>query len=188
MKLVEKSFVCLTLFSLAIAAQADQPTPLGEASLSPEQFNKAHQSLFTPENPQAAGTLTEQLLQDQSVPEQAAAGPVRRRNFVDDFIFGKMEQDGVPHAHLASDTEFLRRVSLDLTGRVPTPQEIRDFADDTDVDKRDKLIERLIDSEAWVERWAYFFMDLFRTNGKMGRGAFRLPLLDERKSAVRPAL
>ncbi len=172
MKLVGKSFVCLALFALAIPALADQPAPLREESLSPEQFNKAHQSLFTPEKPQAAGTLTEQLLQDQSVPGQAAAGPVERRNFVDDFIFGKMEQDGVPHAQLTSDMEFLRRVSLDLTGRVPAPQEIRDFIDDADADKRDKLIERLIDSEAWVEKWAYFFMDLFRTNGKMGRGRF----------------
>ena len=41
MKLGEKSFVCLALFSLAIVAQADQPAPLGEATLSPEQFNKA---------------------------------------------------------------------------------------------------------------------------------------------------
>ncbi len=40
----------------------------------------------------------------------------------------------------------------------------------TDPAKRDKLIDQLLDSEAFVDKWAYFFMDLFRANGKMGRG------------------
>ncbi len=44
------------------------------------------------------------------------------------------------------------------------------FVADTDPAKRDKAIERLLDSEAYVDKWAYFFMDLFRANGKMGRG------------------
>src|SRR4051812_45961794 len=48
----------------------------------------------------------------------ASTAPVKRRNFIDDFIFGKMERDKIPHAGLCSDTEFLRRVSLDLTGRL----------------------------------------------------------------------
>ncbi|MBI81931.1 MAG: hypothetical protein CMJ81_01920 [Planctomycetaceae bacterium] len=169
MKLVGKSFVCLAFFALTIPAQAD---PLREESLSPEQFNKAHKSLFTPEKSQEAGALTERLLKDQSALRQAAATPVERRNFVDEFIFSKMERDGVPHAPLTSDIEFLRRATLDLTGRVPSPQEIRDFVDSEDADKRDTLIDRLIDSEAWVEKWTYFFMDLFRANGKMGRGRF----------------
>ena len=168
--LVGKSLVCLALVALAMPAQADEPAQLREESLSPEQFNKAHQSLLTPQKSQEAGALTEQLLKDQSAPRQEETAPVERRNFVDDLIFGKIERDGIPHAPLASDTEFLRRATLDLTGRLPSPQEVRDFVDDEDPDKRGKLIERLIDSEAWVDKWAYFFMDLFRTNGKMGRG------------------
>ena len=172
MKLVGKSLVCLAFFALAMQAQADEPAQIREESLSPEQFNKAHKSLFTPERSQAAGELTEQLLKEQSAPRQGETAPVFQRNFVDDFIFGKMERDGIAHAPLASDMEFLRRATLDLTGRIPSPQDVRDFVDDEDADKRGKLVERLIDSEAWVDKWAYFFMDLFRTNGKMGRGRY----------------
>ena len=171
MKLIEKSFVCLAVVALAMRAEAGEPGQHREEALSPEQFNKAHKSLFTPKKSQA-GVLTERLLKDHSVPRQEPAPPVRRRTLVDDFIFGKMQRDGIPHAPLSSDTEFLRRATLGLTGRLPTPQAVRDFVSDEDSDKRGKLIEKLIDSEAWVDKWAYFFMDLFRANGKMGRGRY----------------
>ncbi|MEO7653079.1 MAG: DUF1549 domain-containing protein, partial [Bryobacteraceae bacterium] len=95
---------------------------------------------------------------------------VARRNFIDNHIFGKMRQDGIPHAALSSDNEFLRRVSLDLTGRIPSAQEVEAFIADADPAKRDKIIDKLLASEAYVDKWAYFFMDLFRANGKMGRG------------------
>ena len=58
--------------------------------------------------------------------------PVRRNNYIDDYIFGKMERDKIPHAPLSSDTEFLRRVTLDLTGRLPEVEAIRKFVKDTD--------------------------------------------------------
>src|SRR2546427_228073 len=41
-------------------------------------------------------------------------------NFIDDLVFGKMRQDGVDAASLTTDSEFVRRVYLDLTGRIPT--------------------------------------------------------------------
>ena len=44
--------------------------------------------------------------------------PVKPQNFIDDFILGKMDRDKIPHAGLSTDTEFLRRVNLDLTGRL----------------------------------------------------------------------
>lgn len=169
---VGKTLAGLTLVALAMPVQADDLPAAREELLSPQQFNKAHKSLFAPQKSADAGTLTEQLLKDQLVYRQQETSPIERRNFVDDFIFGKMEQDGIPHAPLASDIEFLRRATLDLTGRLPSPRQVRDFVDNDESDKRDKLIERLIDSEAWVEKWSYFFMDLFRSNGKMGRGRY----------------
>src|SRR5258708_24595937 len=71
-------------------------------------------------------------------------GEVARKNFVDNYIFDKMQRDGIPHAPLANDTEFLRRVTLDLTGRLPTPEQIRRFLQDTDPNKRDKRIDSLV--------------------------------------------
>jgi len=81
-----------------------------------------------------------------------------------------MRREGVPHAPLSSDYEFLRRVTLDLTGRLASTDQVRAFIADRDPAKRDKLIGQLLQSEPYVDKWAYFFMDLFRANGKMGRG------------------
>ena len=69
--------------------------------------------------------------------------PVRRNNYIDDFIFDKLERDGIPHAPLSSDAEFLRRAHLDLTGRLPEVDKARSFLKDTDPGKRSRLIDEL---------------------------------------------
>src|SRR5215831_11153146 len=107
--------------------------------------------------------------------------PVRKKNYIDDYIFGKMEQDKIPHAGLSSDTEFLRRITLDLTGRLPEVDEIRKFVKNPDPEKRDKLIDSLSSSPVkglrdqlttpYLDRWCYWFRDLFRNNdGHLNRG------------------
>ena len=68
----------------------------------------------------------------------------------------------MPHAPLASDREFLRRVRFDLTGRPPSPDEIRDFLADASPDKRERLIDRLVGSPEFVDKWTYFLMDTLR--------------------------
>ena len=73
-----------------------------------------------------------------------------------------MEQDSVPHASLATDGEFFRRARLDLTGRPPSPEEIRDFLADSSPDKREHLIDRLVGTPEFVDKWAYFIMDTLR--------------------------
>jgi len=88
---------------------------------------------------------------------------VPRKNFVDEHIFGKMDRDKIPHAPLAGDEEFLRRAYLDATGLLPTPEEARSFIKDTDPNKRDKLIDSLIGSEAFTDEWAYHYGELLRT-------------------------
>src|SRR5262245_18115318 len=123
--------------------------------MSSDRFSVIHAPLFEPPRPKAAAELTERVAPAQPR-ESNAQLPVAPRNFVDEHIFGKMARDGVTPAPLASDGEFLRRVSLDLTGRIPASDEIRAFLADTDPQKRDKLIDRLIASEAFVDKWAYF--------------------------------
>src|SRR5215207_4590290 len=65
------------------------------------------------------------------------------RNLIDEHLFGAMREAKVPHAPLSADDEFCRRVHLDLTGRIPTPEKLRAFVDDKDPEKRDKLIDDL---------------------------------------------
>ncbi|MDE2665751.1 MAG: DUF1549 domain-containing protein [Acidobacteriota bacterium] len=160
------AWVLLTA-SMLSAQEQGKPREARPEALSPEKFSEAHGSLFDRPKSNEAAELTDRLLGSEP---GSQPGTVKRRNFIDDHIFGKMERDGVPHARPASDIEFLRRVTLDLTGRIPTRTEVRAFLADKDPDKRDTLIDRLLDGEEYVEKWAYHFMDLFRANGKMGRG------------------
>lgn len=155
---------CLT----ALAAEKPKQR-VTEESLSPERFSQIHAPILRPKR-NDAGALTERVA--KALPAVAPGGlPMPEpRNFIDRHVFGKMAQDGVTPAPLSTDAEFLRRLTLDLTGRIPAAQEVREFVTDRDPAKRDKLIDRLIESEAFADKWAYFFMDLFRANGKMGRG------------------
>jgi hypothetical protein len=91
-----------------------------------------------------------------------AASDVPARNYVDDWIFDKMAQDGVPHAPLAADGEFFRRIHLDLTGRIPTSAETRAFLTNDDPSKRAALISTLLDSSEFVDRWTMYYGDLLR--------------------------
>ncbi|MCS7026617.1 MAG: DUF1549 and DUF1553 domain-containing protein [Bryobacteraceae bacterium] len=136
-------------------------------AMSPDRFAEAHAPIFEPPKSKDVGALTERVAPSGRA---IARLPLAPRNYIDEHIFGKMKRDGVPHAPLSNDYEFVRRVTLDLTGRIPTASEVRSFVADTDPEKRRKLIDRLLNSEAFVDKWAYFFMDLFRANGKMGRG------------------
>ncbi|MBL8209117.1 MAG: DUF1549 domain-containing protein, partial [Bryobacterales bacterium] len=147
------------------AEEGAQPSKKADLSQMPADV---HAPLFRSPKSQQAGNVTDRLLADK--PAAGAAGKIAHRNFIDKHIFGKMERDRVRHAPLATDEEFFRRVTLDLTGRIPTPADRQEFLDDNSPDKRSKLIDKLVGSPAFVDKWAYFLMDTFRANGKMMRG------------------
>ncbi|MDX2044215.1 MAG: DUF1549 and DUF1553 domain-containing protein [Acidobacteriota bacterium] len=87
------------------------------------------------------------------------------RNLIDQHLFAAMKADGVPHAPMTNDYEFCRRVYLDLIGRIPTPEQLQAFVSNKSADKRERLIDTLIDSEEWGQQWGYWFGDLFRVCG-----------------------
>ena len=94
-------------------------------------------------------------------------------NFIDDEIFGKMVRDGIYWTVPSGDTEFLRRVTLDLTGEIPTPDTVKAFLADTRADKREKVIDQLLASDAFVDRWTMWLGDLVQnvsraTNSSIG--------------------
>ncbi len=96
------------------------------------------------------------------------------RSLIDQHLFGAMERDGIPHAPLSNDYEFCRRVYLDLTGRIPTPDQLKAFVTGADPNKRDKLIDELIESQAWVDQWSYWYGDLVRNCGnRIGNPALK---------------
>lgn len=75
-------------------------------------------------------------------------------NLVDAAVFGKLKQLGIPASDVCDDATFLRRVSLDISGTLPNEEEVRLFLADPSADKRDRLIDRLLDSTAYADHFA----------------------------------
>ncbi len=159
------------LVSGAVLCLAAAPNPTPRLTPAAEaRVEQAHRSLedSAPSASEVADAVTSEAAGLR--PAAPSDAPVVRRNFIDEAIFSRMDRDGVPHAGLASDGEFLRRAYIDLVGRIPSLEEVLAFEADTEADRRDRLIDRLIDSDEFVERWAYFFEDMFRAGNRMGHG------------------
>lgn len=84
------------------------------------------------------------------------------RNEIDRFVLAKLEEQGLSPAPEADRLSLMRRLSFDLTGLPPTPEEARQFLSDTSSDAYEKLVERLLASERYGERWARHWLDLVR--------------------------
>ncbi|MCS6975384.1 MAG: DUF1549 and DUF1553 domain-containing protein [Gemmatales bacterium] len=76
---------------------------------------------------------------------------------IDRHIEAAWQAAGVKPADLADDAEFLRRIYLDLAGRIPTVSEVRQFFDDPDPDKRRRVVDRLLASPGYVNHFANVF-------------------------------
>lgn len=83
---------------------------------------------------------------------------------VDRLILADLEQASVQPAGRTTDEDFLRRVCLDLAGRLPTPREIMLFGLDPDPQKRSIKIEELLQSEKYAENWAHYWRDVIFTD------------------------
>jgi len=76
------------------------------------------------------------------------------KNFIDEAVFANLKQLGVPPTPLCDDATFLRRVSLDIAGRLPTVGEAKAFLSSKDADKRDQLVESLLRSPDYADYFA----------------------------------
>lgn len=81
-------------------------------------------------------------------------------NVIDREIFSTLAARGVKAAQTASDEEMCRRLFLDITGRQPSPQRLLQYINDKNLDKKEKLIDELINSPAYVDFWTLWFGDL----------------------------
>ena len=97
-----------------------------------------------------------------------------QNNYIDKAIDAKLQRLKIQPSPLVDDAGFLRRVSLDLTGQLPDPNEVRNFVNDPTKLKRGKLIDKLIASNAFVDHWTLKLGDLLQANRKfMGeKGVF----------------
>lgn len=102
-----------------------------------------------------------------------------RYNAIDEFVAQKWQRMKIQPSGVTNDAEFLRRVTLDLTGLPPTPTQVRAFLADTRESrvKRAEIIDQLIGNADYVEHWSNKWADLLQVNskflGKEGADGFR---------------
>jgi hypothetical protein len=98
------------------------------------------------------------------------------RNYIDEMVATQWQRLGVAPAPVSSDAVFLRRVTLDLTGTLPSPDEARKFVASNDADKRSRIVDELLERPEYVDYWALKWGDLLRVHrrylGDKGLGSF----------------
>ena len=98
----------------------------------------------------------------------AISDPGHARNSIDRFVVAQLEQAGLAPSPAADRRTLIRRASLDLTGLLPSPDDVLAFVDDTGPGAYARLVDRLLDSPHYGERWGRHWLDIARyadTNG-----------------------
>ena len=143
----------------------------------PEQFRGVQQR-HRVQVSQTTAVVGENL--ERGAARLVPAGEIPRNNYIDNILFGRMQGDNLETAPICSDAEFMRRAYLDLAGRIPSEAEAFNFLSDADPAKRDALVDRLVNSPEYVDKWTMFFNDLYKntsvsinlTRYRAGRDAF----------------
>ncbi len=171
--------------------------PLATASsrfpVEPQEcsFFGAERDRFNPSNRKAgfaASRLTQRFTALATQP--GGSSPRRERpftdalsgkgNLIDQYIYADLQANNITPAQKTTDYEFIRRVTLDLTGRIPTPARVNQFVASTDPNKRAALIDELLAKPEWVDKWTMYYGDLYKNTASTvqvqirpeGRNAF----------------
>jgi hypothetical protein len=104
-----------------------------------------------------------QPLQQPPLPQAS-----RAQNPIDAFVQHTWKQKGLTPAKAISKSAWLRRVTFDLVGLPPTPEELQDFEQDTSADAHSKVVDRLLARPQYGERWGRHWLDLVRYADTLG--------------------
>lgn len=102
------------------------------------------------------------------LPEPKEADNFPLQNEIDHFILERLQKEALPASPIADKTTLLRRLSLDLIGLPPTPDELANFLADDSAQAIEKVVDRLLASPHFGERWAAMWMDLARYGDSQG--------------------
>lgn len=98
--------------------------------------------------------------------------PPKAVNYIDELVYGKLKKLQIHPSELSNDGDFLRRVTIDLIGLLPTPEEYDYFINSTDPQKRSRVIDELISrdefAELWTAKWGEWLR--IRTSTNVGQG------------------
>jgi len=90
-------------------------------------------------------------------------------NFIDEHIAKQLASLGLDCSDRTTDSEFIRRSALDVTGTLPTEEQVVAFLADNSADKRSRWIDSLLDSPEYVDYWTYRWSDLLMLNSNLLR-------------------
>jgi hypothetical protein len=154
-----------------LGAGGESKMPLGGDPFTPEQIDLIRlwidQGAFWPDD-SALSTNHSALPSHWAYvkPVHSTLPAVREgawvRNPIDNFILARLEKEGLKPSAEAEKGKLLRRVYLDLTGLPPSPSEVAAFLADRSADAYEKVVDRLLSSPAYGERWARVWLDLAR--------------------------
>jgi len=94
---------------------------------------------------------------------------------IDKLVLMKLDKLGIMPTGDATDSEFFRRLSLDVAGTLPTSDQVRKFLDDPSADKRLKMIETVLDSPGYAAWWTTFLCDMTGNNDDQLKNFSPLP-------------
>jgi hypothetical protein len=103
-----------------------------------------------------------------AAPQLDGAGQAWARNEIDHFVYDKLRAKGIRPSAMASKAVYLRRVTLDLTGLPPTPSEAQEYLADTRPGAEERLVDRLLASPRYGERWGRHWLDVVRYSDSDG--------------------
>ena len=137
--------LCLLLIPAGLMA-GDKPRPPDDVA-PPETFSREQREHWAYQPVKSA----------QPPPVKDAAWV---KNPIDRFILGELEKLEMPHARQADRVALIRRLSFDLIGLPPSPREVADFVGDDRPDAYERLVDRLLASPHYGERWGQHWLDL----------------------------
>ncbi|MFK7739576.1 MAG: DUF1549 and DUF1553 domain-containing protein [Planctomycetota bacterium] len=162
--LVYRRIATLLLALVAIGVSA-----AGTHAVGQQPTHWSYRPLTRPAVPEQA--VPPQAVPGQAVPGQAVPGQAVARDGATDldaFVLRRMREHGLEGAAPADRATWLRRVTLDLTGLPPTLAELEAFLADDPSGARERVVDRLLDSDAYAERWAAWWLDLARYADSQG--------------------
>src|SRR6185369_3238888 len=156
-----------SLLYKAVRREGDLQMPPGKSALAAAEVNAIRDWInggarwaSTPRNAPAATWWSFKKPARPAVPTLKDASRVR--NPIDAFILAKLDQQGLHLAPEADRATFARRAYFDLHGLPPTPEQVTEFVNDKSPDAYEKLIDRILASPRYGERWGRSWLDLVR--------------------------
>jgi hypothetical protein len=157
-------FLASALLSAAVISGADRIVSIADCTFV------AHRDDFLNREVRDRAEIyqrTRRATRSLALAAPVSADTISQRNFIDQEILGKLIKGATPAAPLSGDEEFLRRIYLDLTGRIPSPADVRAFLADSSIAKRDTVIDQLLSSPEFTDRWTMWMGDLLLNTSKL---------------------